>query len=75
MKKGGCMFGGGEVKRKEGVRGWWGKKGKEKRKRKEVVCGWWKKKKKGGEIQWQQRKCGRKIEKEGILRVMKYKKK
>jgi hypothetical protein len=36
------MFGGGEVKRKEGVRGWWGKKGKEKRKRKrkEVIREW-----------------------------------
>ena len=56
------------------------KKGKKKenRKRKEVVRGWWAKKKKkreGGEIQRQQRECGRKIGKEGILGVVKYKRK
>ena len=49
---GGCMSGGGEVKRKGGVREWWGKK---KEKKWGVgVCGWWekkKKKKKGRDIQ------------------------
>ena len=49
------MFGGGEVKRKEGVRGWWGKKGKAKRKKKEKRSGTWvvgekRKERKGGKI-------------------------
>ncbi len=54
------------------------KKGKkiENRKRKEVVRGWWgKKKREGGKIQRQQRECGRKIGKGGILGVVKYKRK
>ena len=74
------MFGGGEVKRKEGVRGWWGKKGKEKRKKKEKRSGTWvvgekRKEKKGGKIERQQRECGRKIGKKDVSGVVKYKRK
>ena len=38
-REGGRIFGGGEVKRKEGVRGWWGKK-RERKKKKEREKKW-----------------------------------
>jgi hypothetical protein len=76
------MSGGGEVKKKgRGIRGWWGKKKKEKRKNKEKRSGTWvvgkKKKKKKGRRNTTatERECGRKIGKEGILGVVKYKRK